>query len=66
MDLLTVDETAARLRTSRKTVRRLLRSGEIEAFRLDGAWRVSKTALNRFLQSRKNTRYAPNFSTKDG
>jgi excisionase family DNA binding protein len=49
--LLTVGEAAARLRVSRGTVYRYVRSGRLEAVRLGrvGPWRVPSAALERLL-----------------
>lgn len=47
-ELLTVDETAAILRTSPYTVRRLLRNKEIRAVHVGNRWRVNRVALMRY------------------
>lgn len=56
VDLHTVDEIAHKLRMSPTTVRRYIRAGKLDAFRLDGGWRVSQKALRDFLDGRKNSR----------
>ena len=50
-----MNETAARLRVSRKTIRRMLDDGRLEAFRLGTGpkahVRVDEAALDRWLHS---------------
>jgi excisionase family DNA binding protein len=50
-DLLTVAEIAASMRVSKMTVYRLMQSGEIESIRFGRSYRVSKTAVQRYLES---------------
>jgi excisionase family DNA binding protein len=49
--LLTVDEAAERLRVSRGTLYRYVRSGRLEAVRVGelGPWRIPSAALERLL-----------------
>lgn len=47
--LLTADETAEHLRLTVRTTLDLLRSGAIPAAKVGGQWRVSKSALDAFL-----------------
>ncbi len=49
--LLTVEQVAERLQVNSETVRRWLRSGEIEGINLGGnaGWRVTDKALGEFL-----------------
>lgn len=44
--LLRTDEAAALLRVSRRTVRRLLASGELHGFRVGRQWRIATTDLD--------------------
>lgn len=48
--LLIVAEVAERLRLAPKTVRRLLRDGQLHGFKTrdDGQWRVTESELNRY------------------
>lgn len=51
--LLRVDEVAERLRVSRETVRRLLRSGELRGMRPGSAkmgWRIPESAVAAWLK----------------
>ena len=47
--LLRVGEVALLLKTSRWTVRRLIRQGSLPAVRIGHEWRVQPRALKRFL-----------------
>ncbi len=47
--LLTAEETAEHLRVTVRTALDLLRSGAIPAAKVGGQWRVSKSALDAFL-----------------
>jgi excisionase family DNA binding protein len=58
--LLTLNEVCERLLLSRKTVIKLIDSGELEASRVGtagiggrGAYRITEEALARYLESRK-------------
>ncbi|RJT75132.1 DNA-binding protein [Arthrobacter cheniae] len=50
-DLLTVAEIAASMRVSKMTVYRLMRSGAMESIRFGRSYRVSETALQRYLET---------------
>jgi excisionase family DNA binding protein len=52
--LLTLDEVADQLSVTVETVRRWIRSGEMEAIDLGGraGYRVSESALERFIKER--------------
>lgn len=50
--LLTIADVAQRLRVSTKTIRRLIGSGELPAFKVGRLWRVSERDLQRFLHDR--------------
>lgn len=55
--LLTVEEVAERLSVGIETVRRWIRSKELEAVDLGGraGYRISESALERFIRDRLNT-----------
>ena len=55
-DLLTVAEIAASMRVSKMTVYRLTRSGAMESIRFGRSYRVSKAAVQRYLESVKSGR----------
>ena len=52
-ELLTVPETARRLRVTEETVRRMLRDGRIRGVRLGGTksgWRVVAASVDQFIR----------------
>ncbi len=52
--LLSVGDVADRLKVTEDTVRRWLREGRLQAYRLGGGrsgWRISEADLRRFLES---------------
>jgi excisionase family DNA binding protein len=53
-ELLTVDQVADYLQVHKETVRKWLRSGELEGINLGGpaGWRVRKVEVERFVQSK--------------
>ena len=51
MKLLTVQETAELLKTSKQQIRKMIRSGLIPAMRIGREWRISAEYLEQFLQS---------------
>jgi excisionase family DNA binding protein len=53
--LLTIMETAERLRVSRVTVYRHIRSGELPALRVGGQLRVDQTELGNWLYAKGET-----------
>ena len=46
---LSVSEVAASLRVSPTTIRRYIRDGRMEAYRVGGRWRVAKDSIEDFL-----------------
>jgi excisionase family DNA binding protein len=44
-EILTVEQVASYLKTSRKTAYRLVRAGVVPGFRVGAQWRVQKSAL---------------------
>ena len=53
-EILTIDEVAAYLKTSKRTVYRLASSGKLPAFKLGGTWRFRKGDLNQWIATRVN------------
>ena len=49
IDLLTVAEAAALLKTSRQQIRKMIRGGLILAVRIGREWRVDQAYLREFL-----------------
>lgn len=50
--LLTVDEVASRLRVHEWTVRRWLKVGELDGYKIARKWRIRPSAVHRFLDER--------------
>lgn len=48
-EILTLDEVAAYLKTSKRTVYRLAQNGDIPAFKLGGTWRLRRSELDRWI-----------------
>jgi excisionase family DNA binding protein len=57
--ILTVQEVAQRMRCEHRTVRRAIRSGELEAALIGGKWLVREEAVDAWFRSR---RASPKFS----
>jgi excisionase family DNA binding protein len=51
--LLNVYKAAARLAVSEKTIRRLIRKGELSAFRVGGSPRLDPDELEQWLNARR-------------
>jgi len=51
--LLTVEEVAQRLRKRPFTVRRMLRDGELPAYKIHGEWRVKSSDLDTFIEAQQ-------------
>jgi excisionase family DNA binding protein len=50
--ILTIQEVAERMRCEHRTVRRAIRSGELEAALIGGKWLVREQAVDDWFQSR--------------
>lgn len=48
--ILTLDEVAEYLRCSVMTVRRLIRTRQLQAIKVRGQWRIRATALEAYIQ----------------
>jgi excisionase family DNA binding protein len=48
--LITADQVAELLRTTRQTVYRLVREGKILAFRIGTDWHFKRDAIDRFMK----------------
>ncbi len=49
--IFTPEEIADKLKTSRSTVYRWLRNGELKSFKAGKMWRITREALEDFLQT---------------
>lgn len=56
MDYMTVDEVAAQLRVTPKTVRRWCASGQLKASRAGRPWRIKPADLDAFMQTQPEVR----------
>ncbi len=52
-DLLTVDELMQLLGIGKSSAYKLLRSGKIRAFQLNGKWRIKKQSVISFINSQE-------------
>ncbi len=50
-EILTIDEVAAYLKASKRTVYRLTASGKLPAFKLGGTWRFRQSDLKQWIAS---------------
>ena len=57
-ELITMEELCSRLMISETTAYKLMRSGEIDAFKLGSHWKIPVTALRDFILSRRWKRAA--------
>jgi excisionase family DNA binding protein len=53
--LLTLSEAANLLQISTRTLQRMIRSGELPAFKVGGQWRVRETQLKQWVESREGS-----------
>jgi excisionase family DNA binding protein len=51
--MLTVEQVAARLSVGTRTVQRLIHTGQLEAYKVGGAFRITEDALTDYLESVK-------------
>ena len=51
--LLTLSEAAGLLQVSTRTLQRMIRSGELPAFKVGGQWRVRETQLRQWIEKRE-------------
>lgn len=51
--LLTINNVSERLNVSERTVRNLIYSGKLPAFKIGGTYRINETDLNEFINSSK-------------
>lgn len=58
-EVFTLKEVAEFLKVNVATVRAMARSGEIEAFRVRHNWRVTREALESFVQKRRRMHDSP-------
>ena len=54
--MLTVQQVADQIQVNPETVRHWIRTGELDALDIGGAYRISRVDLNDFIQRRKTGR----------
>ncbi|MGB7949304.1 MAG: helix-turn-helix domain-containing protein [Candidatus Binatia bacterium] len=54
--LLTLAEAANILQVSTRTLQRMIRSGDLPAFKVGGQWRVRETQLRQWVENRQGSR----------
>lgn len=52
--LLTLDEAAALLQVSKRTLHRMIKINELPAFKVGGQWRVRETQLRQWVEHRES------------
>ena len=51
--LLTLSEAAILLQVSTRTLQRMIRNGQLPAFKVGGQWRVRETQLRQWVEDRE-------------
>jgi excisionase family DNA binding protein len=51
--LLTLDEAAALLQVSKRTLHRMIKINELPAFKVGGQWRLRETQLRQWVEHRE-------------
>jgi excisionase family DNA binding protein len=54
-EYLTIDQVAELLKVSGKTIRRLVRRGEIPGFKVGGQWRIKRGDIDEWVAEQKRT-----------
>lgn len=54
IELITIDELCELLMIGRTTAYRLLRSGEIKAFKIGKVWKISKASVECYIRELSN------------
>ncbi len=53
--LLTLSEAANLLQVSTRTLQRMIRNGELPAFKVGGQWRLREAQLRQWVESRESS-----------
>ena len=53
--LLTLDEAAALLQVSKRTLHRMIKINQLPAFKVGGQWRVRETQLRQWVEHRESS-----------
>ncbi len=54
VDLITIDELCSLLMIGRTTAYKLLRSGDLKAFKIGKVWKISKASVECYIRQRSN------------
>ena len=54
--LLTIPDVAARLKASKRTVSRIIKSGELESIKIRGCRRILPESYDAFIESKRSSR----------
>jgi excisionase family DNA binding protein len=53
--LLTLDEAAALLQVSKRTLHRMIKTNELPAFKVGGQWRLRETQLRQWVEDQESS-----------
>ena len=53
--LLTLDEAAALLQVSKRTLHRMIKTNELPAFKVGGQWRLRETQFRQWVEHRESS-----------
>jgi len=53
-EYLTVEQVAKQMGVSEKTVRNYINKGDLQAYKLGTAWKITEQALKEFIESKSN------------
>jgi excisionase family DNA binding protein len=62
--LLTLSEAANLLQVSTRTLQRMIRNGQLPAFKVGGQWRLRETQLRQWVENRENSAGEPDKETR--
>ena len=63
--LLTLSEAADLLQVSTRTLQRMIRNGQLPAFKVGGQWRLRETQLRQWVENRENPLAKPEKESRD-
>ena len=63
--LLTLSEAAILLQVSTRTLQRMIRNGQLPAFKVGGQWRVRETQLRQWVEDRETALVKPEKESRE-
>ena len=63
--LLTLSEAAELLQVSTRTLQRMIRNGQLPAFKVGGQWRLRETQLRQWVENREGPHAKPANENQD-